>query len=57
LLLLESLTPEDLVLYVEIFADDVIDFTQRPALVAVDLPQDGDIRYSITPPRVTLQRR
>lgn len=57
LLLLESLTPEDVVPYVEIFADDVIDFTERPALVAVDVPHGDEIRHNITPTRVTLGRR
>lgn len=57
MLLLESLTAEDVVPYVEIFADDVIDFAERPALVAVDVPHGDEIRHNITPTRVTLKRR
>lgn len=56
MLLLEAISSEDVKPYVEIFSDDVVDFTPRPALVAVDLPGGEAIRYNINPVRVTLRR-
>lgn len=56
MLLLEGLTPDHVNPYVEIFSDDVVEFQQRPALVAVDLPEAGAIRYNISPARVTLKK-